>query len=254
MSSLVDLKCFNLFSKGDDTQLLLNHVNVSIDSGKLIALLGVNGCGKSTLMQAIAGKYSGWSGDLNWSPEFNKEAKDRSVALVGTSIDRSVQFTVEEVIKMGRHPFISPWKKLGAEDVELIRKATQQLSLTNKLDKLVGELSDGEMRRVFLAQALAQNPKLLLLDEPLNYLDVRHQYDMLLLMQHLTKTQDKSILFSTHHPELALQVVDEVWVFYNQNLISGSPEEILQNDMIEKVFGSDKIFFDKEQMRFRLKN
>lgn len=254
MSDLVQLKHFYLFSKGEDSELLLRDTNVSIKPGQLIAILGVNGCGKSTLMQAIAGKYSGWSGEVQLDQSLQHKDLKRNLAFVGTSVDRSIQFTVEEVITMGRHPYIRPWRKLGKEDLALVNAAADQLALKDKMHKLVGELSDGELRRVFLAQALAQNPKMLMLDEPLNFLDIKHQYDMLLLMRELAHEKNKSILFSTHHPELALQVVDQVWVFDGLSLITGTPQEILQDNTIEKVFGSDKITFDPEQMKFKLKH
>lgn len=254
MKSLIELRQFFLFSKGEDSELLLRATKLSIEEGKLIAILGVNGCGKSTLMQAIAGKYSGWSGDVVTDQSLQSKNLNRNLAFVGTTVDRSLQFTVEEVIKMGRHPYLRPWQSLGREDDRLVTEAAAQLALQDKLNKPVGALSDGELRRVFLAQALAQNPKMLLLDEPLNFLDIKHQYDMLLLMRELAHEQNKSILFSTHHPELALQVVDEVWVFDNLSLITGTPEQILQDNTIEKVFGSDKIVFDSVQMKFKLKN
>ena len=237
------------------TKTVQNNLNLSADRGELIALIGKNGCGKSTLIRSIACLQPIYSGEIfienrdlvNIKPE--KRARLLSVVLTGQHSVAS--FNVRELISIGRDPYTGWLGSLTARDNEIISDAMKMTHLEGFDDRNIHELSDGERQRVFIARALAQDTPLILLDEPTSHLDLSNRINILLLLQKLARDTGKTILISTHELETAMQVADKLWLMeYGKGVIVGAPEDLVLNGSFEEIFHHSSYEFDKEYGSF----
>lgn len=185
-----------------------------LESGTLTALIGRNGSGKSTLLRTLAGLISPVSGKVFLGdaelPSRSGAERAKIVSSVFHGAGSGMGMTVYEMIALGRNPHTGWWGKLSEEDEAQIQNAAEQTGVSKLLDKRISETSDGERQKCMIARSLAQNTPILLLDEPLAFLDFQAKLEMLELLRSLSK-QGKVILFSTHDLELSLPKCDKVW-------------------------------------------
>ncbi|MDT0631182.1 ABC transporter ATP-binding protein [Rubrivirga sp. S365] len=219
---------------------VLRDVSFAVAEGERVGLVGPNGAGKTTLLRAAAGllPYSGTlalrgRGVRAWPAR----ERAREVALVRQQADLAVDFTVAEVVGLGRAPHLGWLAALGGDDQRRVAKALAAVDLAAFADRPVPELSGGEQQRVFLAQALAQDARLLLLDEPTAHLDVRHQLDLLARVRALGAA-GRTVVAAVHDLELAARFADRLWVLAGGRLVAdGPPADVLRPALLRDVFG-----------------
>jgi iron complex transport system ATP-binding protein len=232
--------------KSFGAERILQNINFSVAHGAFFGIIGPNGSGKSTLLQTISGIESVSEGHV-WlegkkvSSYSNKELA-RWVTVLQQDALPPVRFSVREVVEMGRYPFQS-W--LGEEDADsglMIDTIMKKLHLTEFSDRLVEQLSGGERQRVALAKSMAQQPRLLLLDEPTTFLDIGYQIQMMDYIRGWQQEADLTIVAVLHDLNLAAQYCDQLLVLHEGKVWGiGTPEEILNSALIEQVYGTKPI-------------
>lgn len=192
------LKLNNLHIKVHDRTLFKSH-EISLNKG-LFALVGINGAGKSTFFNCIQGNYTNWTGSININDSEitpGNAINPQKVAIVLTKTQLFGNHTVEEVLKLGRLPYQNNWGGGDANGNSIFENVIEALKLSNFLSRYFEELSDGEKQKVMIGRALIQDTPLLLLDEPLAFLDLINQKEILTILKRIA--ENKLILFSTHH-------------------------------------------------------
>lgn len=174
------------------------------------------------------------------------------ISVVLTEAIASKNLTVLELVSLGRQPYTNWIGTLRHEDIRKIRSAMEMVSITGLQDKKCYELSDGQLQKVMIARALAQDTSIILMDEPTSHLDLYHKVQILKLLQHIAHETQKTILFTTHEIEIAIQLCDKMLILENNSSSFGQPCELIQNKNFEKLFPSDTIIFDPGSGSFRV--
>lgn len=221
---------------------VLSAVAFSVREGERIALVGPNGAGKTTLLRAVAGliPHAGRLA-LRGRPVAQWPARERAreVALVRQQVELAVDFTTEEIVALGRAPHLGWTERLRADDRARVDGALDAVDLSALARRPVTQLSGGEQQRVALAQALAQDAPLLLLDEPTAHLDVRHQLDLLDRLRALSDA-GKTVIAALHDLGRAARFADRLWVLSGGTLAAdGPPAQVLTPALLHDVFGVD---------------
>jgi iron complex transport system ATP-binding protein len=232
------------------------HINFELQKGQLIGLVGANGIGKSTLLRtlikvqpALSGRISLNDKDLNATSTLEL-AKQLSIVL--TEPLSSKNLSVYELVALGRHPYTNWIGNLSEDDTTKVNEAIALVNITDLKDKRCYELSDGQLQKVMIARALAQDTDVIVLDEPTTHLDMYHKAYILKLLQKLTKETGKTILFSSHEIDLAIQLCDTMIVMQNENVVCDQPCNLISNRVFETLFPKDLISFDKTTGSFRV--
>ena len=223
-----------------DAQELLDSVDLGVDSGRMVGLIGPNGAGKSTLLRAISGILRCQEGsvslegrDLQLLPA--KEVA-KGLALVPQIAPYTHGFTAMELVLMGRYPHLSRFQVEGKADNRIALDAMEMTETGRFANRTLDTLSGGERQRVFVARALAQQPRILLLDEPTSNLDVLHQLMVLDLVRQLVD-DGLTAVAAFHDLSMAARYCDKLVVLSGGRVItSGSPEDVLKPGLIESVF------------------
>jgi iron complex transport system ATP-binding protein len=233
---------------------IASDINISLKKGKLITLIGGNGIGKSTLLRTITAIQKPISGDviLNNKNLFSIENSDlaQQQSLVLTDKLPSSNLTVWELIALGRQPYTNWIGNLTDEDYSKIKTAVQLTNIEHLTEKKHYEISDGQLQKVLIARALAQDTDLIILDEPTTHLDLFHKVSVFKLLQKLAHETEKCILFSTHDIDLAIQLSDEMIVMTEGFCIQDQPCNLIEKGVFNTLFEDENIVFDKEKGKF----
>lgn len=227
-----------------DGRLLVDGVDVTVPSGQVAGLLGPNGAGKSTLLRQLAGvRASGASttGDvLLAGADLGRLAhrpRARLVALVEQDARTETELTVRDVVELGRTPHRGRWIGPSAADGAVVEDAMARVGVLDLAERAFATLSGGERQRVHLARALAQEPRLLLLDEPSNHLDVQAQLAVLGLVRGVASS-GAAALVALHDLNLAAAHTDRIVLLAHGRVVAaGPPHEILVPDILDPVYG-----------------
>lgn len=218
--------------------------------------MGINGIGKSTLLRTLGHVQAPLSGTilLNQLPleRYSSRELAAEISVVLTEAIASKNLTVLELVSLGRQPYTNWIGTLRQEDIKKIRSALEMVSITELQDKKCYELSDGQLQKVMIARALAQDTSLILMDEPTSHLDLYHRVQILKLLRHIAHETGKTILFTTHEIEIAIQLCDKMLILEKDRNYFGGPCELIQNKSFEKLFPSDTITFDSGSGSFRV--
>lgn len=218
--------------------------------------MGINGIGKSTLLRTLGYVQPRLSGTiiLNQIPlERHSSLQLASeISVVLTEAIASKNLTVLELVSLGRQPYTNWIGTLRQEDIRIIDRAMDMVSVSEFQDKKCYELSDGQLQKVMIARALAQDTSIILMDEPTSHLDLYHKVQILKLLRHIAHETRKTILFTTHEIEIAIQLCDKMLILENANSTFGTPSELIKNKNFEKLFPSDTITFDSRSGSFRV--
>ena len=223
---------------------VIRNITFNVDMGECLCVLGPNGCGKSTLLKSIAGilDYRGSvlveGGGISGIP---RKQLARKIALLGQNMQVFFPYTVYETVSMGRYAYSQGFlKNLSAQDKTIINETLKKLDLWDIKERMIDELSGGTLQRVFLAKTMAQTPRLILLDEPANHLDLKHQIALLDHLKSWVKENDTSLIGVFHDLNLSRYFGDTAILMNEGNLAAcGNIEEVLSGDIMETVYGID---------------
>jgi len=245
------------YGSGSSIKEIASNINVHLKKGALICLVGKNGIGKSTLLRTLSKMQPALSGNIMVQGKqidlYTRNELARIISLVLTEKIPSSNLTVYELIALGRQPYTNWIGKLLDEDLKQIKKAIGQTDLEGLLHERCDSLSDGQLQRVMICRALAQNTDLIILDEPTAHLDIQHKIETFKLLKNIAGDLNRTILISTHEIQLATQMADTLWLMTQEKIISGTPSELIATDKINLLFDSNSIYFDKESRQFIMK-
>lgn len=220
---------------------VLKNINMNIKPGTFITIIGPNGSGKSTLLKNISTYLKPQKGVILLdSKEISKQPRkevSKKVSFVPQNTLLEFDFKVKDIVMMGRHPYIKKLKGETLKDVKVVEKAMRYTNIMMLSDRMFNELSGGEKQRVILAQALAQEPKILLLDEPVSHLDLQHQIEILDLIKNMSITESLTIIAVLHDLNMASSYSDYIVMLNEGSIIyEGAPETVLNKKNIAEVF------------------
>ena len=223
---------------------ILHDISVSIPMGKITTLIGPNGCGKSTLLRSMIGYISSPSECVTIFDKplssYSQNKLARQMAFLPQVPNMPKDMTVEELVYCGRYPYQNWWKNTAKEDREIVDNALSITKTDHLRHQLIPSLSGGERQRVWIAMALAQEPKLLVLDEPTTYLDINHQLEIMELLKRLNKEQNLTVLMVLHDLTQAVQYSDYMAAIKAGHLIAaGDTKDITSNTLFKEVFSVD---------------
>lgn len=234
---------------GYDGVPLIRDIEIQLRRGRILTLIGPNGAGKSTILKSIIGQLSLLAGTvcltgdrLDTMPE-KERAKRMSVVL--TERIRPELMTGEEVAAMGRYPYTGRLGLLTEEDKRIVRESMALVHAEEFAQKEFRTLSDGQKQRVMLAKAIAQEPDILVLDEPTSYLDVRYKLEFLSVLQEMTRTRGLTVILSLHELDLAERISDQVLCVKGEYVERcGPPEDVFTSEYIRTLYGITEGAFD----------
>jgi iron complex transport system ATP-binding protein len=220
---------------------VLDGVSLSIESGEMVGILGPNGSGKTTLLKIFSAVLSG-RGEVKLNGRaietYSKRELSRIFAVVAQENQIQFPYTAAEIVLMGRASFHSPLVLDGKRDLEVARSSMQFTDCLSLSDRYLHELSGGEKQRVIIARALAQEPQILLLDEPSVFLDLKHQVQVFELMRRLNHERGLTIVAALHDLNLAALFFPRLVILREGKVYrEGSPREVLTEKTIEEVYG-----------------
>lgn len=226
---------------GYDGRRVILGLDAALDSGEFVGVIGPNGSGKTTLLRAVGRVLKPWRGTvhLNGLDIYRTAPKEiaRLVATVPQETPITFGFAVRDVVMMGRLPHLKRFAAEGSEDATTVARAMTLAGVSELAERPITELSGGEKQKVIIAQALAQDPRLLLLDEPTSHLDISHQLEVLALFKSLSRS-GLAVLAVFQDLNLAAHYCDRLLVMTGgQVRVDGSPEEVLTPETLQKYFG-----------------
>jgi iron complex transport system ATP-binding protein len=224
---------------------VLQQINLSLEQGEWLTLLGANGSGKSTLLKLISRILPPQQGRvlLDGVAIHTQPAREvaQKLAILPQQPTLPEGLTVRQLVSLGRTPHQSWWQwELTPNDRAIVESAMARTQLAAFVDRPVEQLSGGERQRAFLALALAQNPQVLLLDEPTTFLDIRYQLELLELLKQLNQQQNLALITVLHDINLAARYSDRLALLYRGQIWDiGTPKEVLTSENLVRVFGVD---------------
>lgn len=230
----------NLFC-GYGNKEVIHNISFAVERGEFVGIIGPNGAGKTTLFKAVTKLLNIKSGEMLYRDKDINRLSSREIAgeiaVLPQGVELNFSFTVEEFILMGRYPHKKRFEGPNNDDYAIIENVMSLTDTEILSRRFVNELSGGEKQRVLLAQALAQEPKLLLLDEPTSHLDIGHQISIMELLRNLNKKQGITVLAVLHDLNLAAEYADRL-ILLNEGEVfkSGDPREVLTYQNIEDVY------------------
>ena len=219
----------------------LDSVSMIVPRGAFYAVLGPNGSGKSTLLRALLGMVSHAGGHAHVSgrliSDWNRRELAREVSVVTQSESLAFPITVRELVAMGRYPHLGPLQSETPTDRDAVSAAMRMCDIEQLAHRFLSTLSGGEVQRARVARALAQEPNLLVLDEPTASLDVRHEMEILELLR-TSADRGMTIFLITHHLDLAARFADRLLLLDRGTVAAeGKPREVLQEEILRRVYG-----------------
>lgn len=233
---------------------ILSDLDFALFSGELTCLLGPNGVGKSTLIKAILGQIHPWKGriqlDQRSITDYSVEELAKQIAVVLTDPVFPGNMTVGQLVALGRTPHTGWSGKLNPADREIVEKALSDTRITYLRNERLSEISDGQRQKAMIARALAQDGKVMILDEPTAHLDLVNRFEIMSLLREIAHYQQKAILVVTHDLDIAIETADRFWLLNcGSPLISGKPEDLILSGQINQLLPSDKYRFSLSRGR-----
>lgn len=236
------------------TNAIASEINLEIPKGQLIALLGKNGIGKSSLLRTITNVQSALSGSVFLKGKdlisYDASELSKEMSLVLTERLPESQLTVFELVALGRQPYTNWVDTLSEIDLDKINIAMQQTEIEHLQNRRFYELSDGQLQRVLIARALAQDTDIIILDEPTTHLDLHHTASIFNLLRTLVNNTKKTILVSTHQLNLALQISDQQIVMLEKKVHFNTKKQLISNGIYDELFSDKIIKFDASSGQF----
>ena len=244
------------YHHGAAARSIATGLELSLRTGEFVCLLGPNGVGKSTLIRTLAGMQAPITGQIqiagNNFHAIPPRQRARLVSVVLTESAAVGMMDAYAMVSLGRHPYSGWFGSLDMHDRERIDWAFEAVGAEDLAQRQVAELSDGERQKVSIARALAQETKVMLLDEPTAFLDLPRRVELMTILRDLAHKENLALLLSTHDLDLALRFADRLWVLTPKGeLIQGYPEAIAMSGEFAKVFESENLDWDPAIGSFR---
>ncbi len=223
-----------------DKEPVIQDIQLEIPTGDFLGVIGPNGSGKSTLLKLLSGLLPPDKNQVRFDGQNISECKRKilaqSIAWIPQDHHLPFPFTVAEVVMMGRHPYLSPLTFENEHDFEITQRAMAQTQTAQFAHRKFNEISGGEQQRVMLASAIAQEPEILILDEPTAALDLKYQIEILSILKRLNQAGN-TIIMALHDLHLASKFCRRLVLLQNGKIVKdGSPEEVLQKEILESVY------------------
>ena len=237
----MDILRVQSLAAGYGTERVLQNISLTVKAGQFVGVVAPNGAGKSTLLKTIAGVLPPLRGCILLQGQalacFSRREVAKQIAVVGTDVT-NFDYPAIQMVLLGRFAHISRFSRPSAKDHAIVRAAMEAVGIWRKRSRPCGELSQGERQKVIIARALAQQPKLLLLDEPTAHLDIGSQYGILRLIKQLAKEQDMAVMAVMHDINLALEFSTHLLFLHKGRMLSyGEPQEVATPANLKKMYG-----------------
>jgi iron complex transport system ATP-binding protein len=229
--------------------------SATADCSQFIALAGRNGVGKSTFLRTLAGLQSIFSGNIfiNGKAANNLSRKNYAslMSFVSTEMVRVMHLKVFDLVAMGRYTYTNLFGNLSVNDEKIIIDSLKMVGMNNFIWRNVSELSDGERQRIMIARALVQDTPIMIFDEPTAFLDIPNKYEIILLLKNLTRQKSKTIIFSTHDLNIALQLADKIWLMANQKMHEGTPSQLIETNAFDEMLANTILKMENGEIKFK---
>jgi len=241
MVKVLDVKNVSFEYSG---RTVIEDIGFHAEPGEIIGILGPNGCGKTTLLKILNRNLKAKAGtvlidddDIN---DITKREIAQKLAVVPQNNEVSFSFTVTDIVMMGRMPSLDRFQTESEEDLRIVFDAMEKTNILQFADRYINHLSGGERQRAIIARALAQRPKILLMDEPTLHLDVNHQLDVLDMVRTLSKENKLTVVIVSHDLSLAARYCQRLILISDHHIVAhGSVKDVLTPENMRKVFSID---------------
>ncbi len=252
MSSSINISALSI---GYPNKTVIDNINIEAKTNQLIAVIGRNGKGKSTLLKTLSGLIPPIAGAFSINGvdilKISEKERAKMLSIVSTTQAAISNIKVRDFIAFGRFPYTN-WLGINKEqDNAEVNKAISLCNVESLINNNYDELSDGEKQKVNIARAIAQNTPIIILDEPTAHLDLINKIEILKLLKDLVVNQQKTIIISTHQIEYALQICNELWLV-NNGIKTFTPTDLINSTELKDIFEGDSIAFDKDSLSFKL--
>ena len=238
------------FFQKNKLKTIHEKINLTAYKGELIALIGSNGAGKSTLLKTLAGLQNSFEGsifiDKKLINNYSKKELAKKLSFVSTENIDVDNLKVKDLVALGRFPHTNWVGKMTKEDQKKVYQSLDLLGMSAYSERNIKELSDGEKQRVMIARTLAQDTKIILLDEPSAFLDVSNKYEIVNILKQFCEEEEKTIIFSSHDLNIAIKEVDKIWLVLENKIEENAPEDLILNESFNQIFNNSKLFFDQK--------
>jgi len=229
---------------GYKNKIILHNISLSLNEGDIGGIIGPNGAGKTTILNVITGILQPWTGKVAiYGKPLNKISPPERARLVGVipaSVTTPMNFSVREIVSMGRTGSIPRWKPISKNDEQIIERAMAYTGITDFQEQLYSELSAGEKQRVIIAMVLAQQPKIILMDEATSHLDINHKLEIMEIIERLNIEKKVTVLLISHDLNMAADYCKTLFLL-NKGIIvaGGSPQKVITENNLRNVYGCD---------------
>ncbi|MCW3464790.1 ABC transporter ATP-binding protein [Chitinophaga nivalis] len=219
---------------------IIAAICLTVEPRQFVGILGANGSGKSTLLKSITKIIQPDSGSIRINDRCISQVSyaelAQQIAVVGQFNSMDVDYTVTEFVMMGRYPHKKKYESMTAVDHALVKQALHELGMSDYANRKVMGLSGGEKQRIVIARAIAQQTPCLILDEPTNHMDIKHQLQLFTML----KAMEKTVITAIHDMALAYNYCDKLYALKDGRLLlSGRPEEVITKENVKQLFGID---------------
>ena len=227
-----------------DSQVVLRGVDVLVEAGEFVGIIGPNGSGKTTLLRVLGGVIQPSRGQVHFEgravSDVSRTELARRMACLTQTVNVNLPFTVEQVVLLGRHPHLKRFQRIGSRDLQIAAAAMEDAAVAELAEKLITEISAGERQRVFIAMALAQQPELLMLDEPTSHLDIAHQVRIYELLTRLHRRGNLTVVLVSHDLNLAAEYCRKIILLHAGRVAQQGPAaQVIRKEILEEVYGTE---------------
>lgn len=232
-------------------------LNLSARQGELVALVGKNGIGKSTLLKTLVKLHPPVGGNIflegKHLQEFTAKELSTRLGFVSTEPVQVNNLRVYDLVALGRYPYTNWFGTNRKNDREMIQRAMHLVDIENLKEKNIRQISDGERQRTMIARTLAQDTKLIILDEPTAFLDLPNKYEIVHLLNKLAKEQNKTVIFSTHELNIAIEEADKIWLMTPEGTHQGAPEDLIYLKRFSVMFDKKASSYISEKGELKIR-
>ena len=246
---MAKLKLENFYT-GYKNKSIIKNINFSVDSSEWLGVIGPNGSGKSTLIKGILGITKSLKGNIYLKNKdiknFTNKTISQTISFLPQQLNANLNITVEDLVALGRSPYKEFWEfDLNKIDIEMINESLYLVDMYDLKDNLINQISGGQCQRAYLAMALAQDPEILILDEPTNALDLKYQIKFLEIIKTLKVNKKISVITILHDLNLAARYSDKIIALKNgESIAYGSSCEIINERFIQNIFEINALISD----------